>query len=92
MLKTITACMLCTTILVTALALFGCTTDNWNCACVRTCDGQVRAGYWDVCTDSDDLTYSLAYARNVCEARLSQECTTYSCACNCYEDWYDCID
>lgn len=71
-----------------ALLLAGCAThDMWDCYFERTCDGQVRAGVSEVCSDQGDLTLAVAWAVNTCENILSQECGTHSCNCRCFEDW-----
>jgi len=83
-------CLLGLTLLLSGLFLIGCGTDYWGCVCQRTCDGQVRTGLFDVCSDQDDLTLAIAYATQRCEALLAPECVTYSCGCSCYEGWANC--
>jgi hypothetical protein len=89
--KRTTVRILAVTLFISTFFLVNCGTDYWGCKCSRTCDGQIRTGYQDVCTDEEDLTLALAYATRTCEQNLSQECVTYSCGCNCYEAWANCI-
>jgi hypothetical protein len=89
--KSNAARMLSITLFACAVLLASCGTDYWGCRCVRTCDGSIRTGYQDVCTDQEDLKLALSYATRTCEQVLSQECVTYSCGCNCFEAWANCI-
>jgi len=77
-------------VLVSAFSWVGCGTDYWGCACTMTCDGAVRSAALDVCTGQEDLEAAMANAIFTCDEKLSQECTTHLCGCNCWEGYANC--